>query len=296
MSSIYTRTLLHGLIPALISVNASAQNTDAGKLAYEIHCKACHLPDAVAVGPSLIAIAGVYPGDQQQTFIDWAKAPGKKNPSMIQMPSMAHVPDDDLKRIHDYVLRSTAGKKEKKGNHQFKHFKHPKRKLPYVVRAFLPDASPASVATILPNETCVCWDTETCRLAYSWHGARTGINSYFGPTKLTNPPFYRETTPHLFEELSGEKPKFLGYRLIKGFPEFHYRLGNLEVKELITQGSSQRSLKRKFTIQGANSKLTLNLAHDGQANISSDKGSIKNDLLTLTTAEAATFTLTIAKK
>lgn len=166
-----TRSLpLLTIFLALLGRAAFAQeppNESPGKQAYQANCMACHQVDLRLVGPSLVAIAATYPLEKQSEFIQWAKAPGKKDPKLLQMPPMAHIPEETLAEIQEFMLEAAKGKQEQKAGKQYGAFKEPARELPYVVRAFLPDASPASVAVVLKDDISVCWDTEDCRFRYA---------------------------------------------------------------------------------------------------------------------------------
>lgn len=71
-------------------------------------CAACHAPDSKLVGPSLREIASIYPGNPAG-IVTWAMAPGKKRPDSPQMPPFAHLGEDKLRVIADYIL-ATAPK------------------------------------------------------------------------------------------------------------------------------------------------------------------------------------------
>lgn len=68
-------------------------------------CGACHAPDEKLVGPSLKEIAVIYAGNAQG-IVTWAKAPGKKRPDAPQMPAFAHLGDDKLHLIAEYILQT----------------------------------------------------------------------------------------------------------------------------------------------------------------------------------------------
>ncbi|MGC6426238.1 MAG: c-type cytochrome [Akkermansiaceae bacterium] len=261
-----------------------------GEQAYKTHCAACHMIDTTIVGPSLVGIAKTYPADKKTKFIAWTQAPGKKNPKMIQMPSMAHVPESDLGKIHDYILARTKGVQEKKRNELFPEFQEPQRELPYVVRASLPGSSPASIAVVLPNGLTLCWDTELCRLRYLYEGTKTNLFSIWRPANLPNEPFYHESSTTLIT--SDESPQFLSYQLINKFPEFHYRIGSTEIRELI--GSSEGKVTRTFTVSGEIDDL--NFSPKGEAVLSSNQGQLKEGQLRFTGDQTKSFTLTIATK
>ena len=283
------------LLSLLFVLPAMAQDKvlPAGEAKFKMNCSACHVLANVVVGPSLVTLAKSYPKEKRADFIKWAKVPGKKNPNMIQMPSMAHVPDGDLTEIHDYILSATKGIKNKSGKSLYPKFKEPKRELPYVVRASMPDSSPASVAVVLENGLSVCWDTEACRMRYIYVGEKTNLFSMWKPASLQNKPFYTETSM-IFSKIDA-KPQFLGYRLLEKDPVFLYRLGPLEVSERISAGSEEGSVSRIFSVPNTDG-LTLDLSHEGKVTITSDKGTLKDHKLTLLPEEAKSFTLTITKK
>ncbi len=68
-------------------------------------CAACHAPEQNLVGPSLKEIVKIYAGNPDG-IVTWAKAPGKKRPDMPQMPPFAHLGDDALRRIAEYILET----------------------------------------------------------------------------------------------------------------------------------------------------------------------------------------------
>jgi len=284
------------LLSLLFVLPAMAQDKalPSGEAKFAMNCSACHVLANVVVGPSMVTLAKTYPKEKQGEFIKWAKEPGKKNPNMIQMPSMAHVPDEDLGEIHDYILATTKGIKNKSGGALYPKFKEPERALPYVVRAFMPDSSPASVGVVLENGLSLCWDTEACRFRYTYVGDRTDLFHYRILAKLPNQPFYVETSERL---LSLEpKPQFRGYRLVGKDPEFRYSIGSYEICELISAGTGDGVITRQFTIAGLDRPLQLDLAAKGVAALTYDKGTLKKGILSLTADEAKSFTLTLTKK
>lgn len=276
----------------ILPLAAAEKVPSEAKQAFQTNCLACHNLDTQIVGPSLVTLTATYPAEIRADFLAWTKDPGKKDPNLIQMPSMAHLPDDTLVDIHKYILSVTEGVKEKKASARFPSFKEPDRPLPYVVRASMPDSSPASVAIILPNNLSVCWDAEACRFRYAYTGSKTDLGNTFVRPELPSKPFYRETAKKLFP--FPQKPRFLGYRLIDKNPEFRYLFGALEIHELIAAGPMPDSITRSFTLS-KELPLTLDLSSQGKAILTSDKGTLKDGKLTLTAGEAKQFTLTISK-
>ena len=278
---------------AIARLSSLAQDTVEGKAEYETNCMACHLVDTPSVGPSLIRLAQYYPAGKTSEFVAWAKDPKKNDPSLIQMPPMAHVPDDALGRIHNYLLQAVVGLKERK--QKFPPYQEPKRSLPYVTRAFLPGASPGSVAVILKEGISVCWDTEACRFRYAWHGSKTRLRAHRRPVDLPD-PFYQENAEQLWSFASDVNPQFMGYRLIDGYPEFHYKHGNIEIWEKVSNGPSPGKIERAFTLSGINEAVFLDLSHSGDLVIKSNKGSFDGKVLYLNPEQAKSFTLTLSSE
>lgn len=273
-----------------------ASSIEKGQAAFQINCMACHMVETKLVGPSLVGVAATYPAEKRDEFLAWAKDPGKKDPRLMQMPSMAHVPEETLANIHAYILDVSKGKKEVRGNNRFQSYKEPERELPYVVRGFMPDTSPASLGIVLKDNISVCWDTEACRLRYVWPGNRTVLKKGHTVADLKEEPFYRETSDQLWSLDADEKPEFLGYRLKPdGSPELAYRIGEVEIREHISNGDEPGTLTRQFTLSKPVDEVKLNLEQDTSAAVSADRGKLNNGTLTLIGADTKSFSLTITK-
>lgn len=272
---------------------ALADQQKIGKQAYDQNCKACHTADRFGVGPSLVEIRKTYPKGQVQGFINWAKSPGKKNPNTIQMPAMTHVSEDKLTAIHEYILLSTKFLKERKKKPKFS-FKPPKRVYPYVKRAFMPFTSPASIFIALNEELGIVWDTTKLATRYAVPGKQ---NIFSGENKMEQVQphiFYTETTNPFWSIAEGNEFDFNGYRLKGGLPTLYYKIGDVEIEEKIQAGSINKSFKRHYLIKGLKQHLVLNFAHKGQAKVSANKGTLKNDKLTLSPEQAKSFSIEVS--
>jgi cytochrome c len=77
----------------------------AGESAEQLfmNCAACHAPKVRLVGPSLAEISEIYTGNPDG-IVAWAKAPGKKRPELPPMPPFAHLGDEKLRQIAEYML------------------------------------------------------------------------------------------------------------------------------------------------------------------------------------------------
>jgi cytochrome c551/c552 len=229
--------------------------------AFTINCKACHLLDQSLVGPSLVELAEIYK-DKPEEFLKWTKSPGKKRPKMIQMPSMAHVAEDDINTIYTYVMTATKGvtlKKSKNGD-PFATHPHTTRR-PRIQRTFLPNTGPASLYVAMPGEAKLnlVWDTALCRLRYitegehdNWPYLRGNGNAL---TKVGD-ILYTEERPPFSLKSGSAQPSFRGYRINKdGLPTFLYNLGSIEIAETIS--GSDKTITRSFTVRGDKDQILL---------------------------------------
>ena len=73
-----------------------------GLAAFQTNCGACHAIDRKVVGPAMQEVAKIYAG-KPDAFITFVKSPTKTRPDFPDMPSMAHVPNSDLRQIADWV-------------------------------------------------------------------------------------------------------------------------------------------------------------------------------------------------
>ena len=202
---------------------------------------------------------------------------------------------------------------------------------PVVYRTFMPGASPAAFAVALPGNHYYCWDAGECRLRYAWskggfiRGNQVHWSSNGKPVaKFNGVPYYRARSsklkPEDYEFLADtrrrtpfydtteavdfpikidgvdEQPKYKGYRLVKGYPEFIYKAGDYEIRELIQTTEDQQGIIRKFFVS-PQVPLTFKLTPDEGANYSSSAGAIAKDgTLKLTAKQAMEFEITITEK
>ncbi len=133
---------------------------------------------------------------------------------------------------------------------------------PLWYRTFLRDSGPASIAVALPGGQNYCWDAGQCRLRYAWRGAFLdpmphwrGNGDAFAEVKGTI--YYRTSGfPLRFGDAkkAPAEVKFLGYRVVDQLPEFHYRIGSVEVRELI-KAAHHGGIEATYTLSGAKSTV-----------------------------------------
>ena len=103
-----------------------------------------------------------------------------------------------------------------------------------VVRMFMPDSGPASIAVATPEGVHYCWDAGTMQLRYAWTGEFLDSSNHFAGNgdALARIPGHvvwrNDATPTDQEDRS-----FLGYRLEQGRPVFRWKLNGDVVEERI---------------------------------------------------------------
>jgi plastocyanin len=164
---------------------------------------------------------------------------------------------------------------------------------PFVQRIFMPNSGPASIAVALPDDQNFCWDTDQCRLRYAWKGTCVDAFDHWKGSgnelaKLPTAPWWRAPKndfPLRIGVAAEEAPavKFLGYRLDRGIPEFHYRVDDVEVFEKIISAEQSDGLVIRFRIPDVATPVFYRGIPDGTV-----------DWKKLTPAQAANFSLTLA--
>lgn len=267
-----------------------AQAPPDGASLYTLNCAACHMLDQSLVGPSLVEIRKLYL-EKPDDFVKWAVAPGKKRPGAVEMPSMVHVGEPGLRAIHAHMISIAEGVKEKKVAKGDPFAQSPTQAArPQVQRIFLPDAGPAAIAIALDDQISLCWDAGECRLRYAWTGGFLEGYAYWkgngsSLAKIKGTVRYTEPTP-LFDGA----PKFHGYDMDGGLPVFRYKAGERNITERFTPSTG--GFTRHLNLSPApTSPLTLEFPVEKSVEITSDAGTWDKNRLTLSPAEATSFTL-----
>ena len=131
---------------------------------------------------------------------------------------------------------------------------------PFVQRIFMPDCGPAAIAVALPGDINVCWDAGQCRMRYAWKGGFIDATKNWAGSGKDLPQvlgevFWRapaDEFPVRLGDAAGPKPKevkFLGYRLVKGFPEFHYQADGVDVYESLNAEPKGTGITDHFRVE-----------------------------------------------
>lgn len=275
-----------------------AEKPDGAQL-FTTNCSACHLPDQMVVGPSLVEIRTLYL-DKPDDFLKWCVAPQKKRPNAIDMPSMVHVGDEGLRLIYAHMMKVSVGLKEVKAKKGDPYAASPvQAKRPQVQRVFMPNAGPAAIAVALDDKVSLCWDAGECRFRYAWNGGFIDGYPYWqgngsSLAQIVGELQYTEKASP-FKEMG--EVKFSGYRMEKELPVFQYQVGDKKITETFSALPNGSGFSRIFTVSPIPSNnLELNFLTDDTVEFSSDKGTWVGSKLTLKAADAGAFTVKISFK
>ena len=198
-----------------------------------------------------------------------------------------------------------------------------------VKRTLMPGASPAAIAVALPGPQYYCWDAGESRLRYAWTkgGFVTNSKVHWSLNGKAVPivdaqPYYRSRNslmeeseigqkneqnqkepiydtheaddfPFDFDGLERQKPRYKGYSLIDGHPEFIYEYGDQTIHERITTRADKKGIDRHFRISGTSRALTFQLAEAPQAEVTCAEGTVGKDTITIAADRSRKFTISI---
>ncbi len=91
---------------AAIGVIATGNAAASEKLAQSSGCMTCHAIDRKAIGPGFKDVAAKYQGDKaaEANLVKKIKSGGSGVWGAIPMPPNAHVKEDDIKTITQWIL------------------------------------------------------------------------------------------------------------------------------------------------------------------------------------------------
>ena len=173
---------------------------------------------------------------------------------------------------------------------------------PFAQRVFMPDATPAAIALALVGSQNACWDATECRLRYAWQG------TFIDPTphwqgnghelpRLSATPWWKaprgEFPLRFGAAADAPAVKFLGYAMTPAGPKFHYRAGNVEVFEQVLPRREGPGLALHYRIPQPGGAVRYRVAADATVQWSSSAGTWADGVLTLTSAQAADFTVSL---
>ncbi len=171
-----------------------------------------------------------------------------------------------------------------------------------VLREFMPNCGPAAIAVSLPGNENYCWDAGACRLRYAWQGKFVDLSYHKkdGPAEILGEVYYNAGSDFPLRPGNPShvpKVEFLGYRLVDSFPEFHYKIDGVEVRELIQVRPTGPGLVRHFEIAAADEPIWFVGPDKADGvSITATKGHWEDNRLRLSPQEAEEFAISLELK
>ncbi|MES2177365.1 MAG: plastocyanin/azurin family copper-binding protein [Gemmatimonadota bacterium] len=172
---------------------------------------------------------------------------------------------------------------------------------PAVSRTFLADNGPASIAVALTPQRSYNFDAGVSYFRQAWDGGF--VDNY--PHWRGNGDGYADVIGKVWYHSKANFPwrvsapdsipeaRFLGYRLVQGgYPEFHYKIGDADVRELVLPREGGSGVVRNFEITTTH-PLRFITDPEGGANFSASAGQMQGKVLTLTPEQARKFSITM---
>jgi azurin len=202
-------------------------------------------------------------------------------------------------RQHPFVLRSFVPD-PKLGDEVLAHHDHAQAARPYNPsigqdidgKDISPDHGvPAGIAVNFGPDFSYVWDATECRLLYAWTGGFLDMSAYWGDgtgggrrsfayvPELDGTLVYKAAGPLPLRLGDGKtRPKFRGYRMVSGTPEFAYEIGGVTVHEHIIP-ADPGTFMIHYRVERPPDSTRLVFDPAIRAQVSCEQGSWKGDTL-----------------
>ena len=146
---------------------------------------------------------------------------------------------------------------------------------------------PAAVGVNFGSDFSYCWDTENCRLLYTWTGGFLNMEVYWGGGAGGGRKSF-DYVPRLMGEITylgiqpipisigsdspDLKPKYVGYRMVDSVPQFIYTSKGAHIMETILPGSEPGAFIQKFMVHGVQCPVTLTFSEATRSRVTSNHG------------------------
>ncbi len=162
---------------------------------------------------------------------------------------------------------------------------------------------PGGIAVSFGPDFAYVWDSTECRLLYAWTGGFLDMSPYWGAGTgggrkgsdyvpwLEGTLVYKAAGAQPLQ-LGKERPKFRGYRVLSGNPEFTYELGGQIIHEHITP-TDPGTFMIHYRIERPPDVVRLVFDPAIRAQISCDQGSWKENTLEIPADHADHFMLLV---
>lgn len=169
---------------------------------------------------------------------------------------------------------------------------------PYWYRTFMRDSGPASIAVALPGGQSYCWDAGACRLRYAWRGGFVDPTPYWKGNgdafaEVQGTIYYRPTAfPLRFGDAKkvSTEVRFRGFNVVEKYPQFHYNVGGVEVRELI-KPAHHGGIEATYQLTGAKGTVYFVVEPGAGVEATSSAGKFVDGVLKIPADKAKQFTV-----
>lgn len=176
---------------------------------------------------------------------------------------------------------------------------------PIVLRTFMPDSSPRSIAVGLPGGQSYCFDAGECRLRYAWTGGFLDAGPVWGgrggqQANLLGEKFYvaADGFPLRVGDPGNEpeEVRFRGYTLVNDIPRFHYEIDGIEVFEYTAAAPSGDGLVQSFEVGVVDEPVWFIAGEGADVVVSSPYGDFVNGRLKIDAGDDIHFEVHVLRK
>ena len=177
-----------------------------------------------------------------------------------------------------------------------------------IVRAYMPEATPAAIAVGMPGGISYCFDAGACRLLYAWKGGfldleetlwkKLGADRLTPTAQIQGKRFFQSMRFPFQVGASDRQPqiRFGGYRWKEGSPEFHYQVGGASVHEHILPTKEAAGFRWRFRIERVHTPMQFAVSFKGPVEIVSSSGTAREGSVRIPIEEDAHFEIMVRLK
>ncbi|MFH5832863.1 plastocyanin/azurin family copper-binding protein [Halalkalibaculum sp. DA384] len=173
------------------------------------------------------------------------------------------------------------------------------REMPTITRLFMPESSLAAIAVGMEKDQSYNWDAGYGFLRYAWDGGYIDASKQWDAkahevAELEGEIYYRNTTGFPFRvghQDSVPRPSFQGYRMVDGYPQFKYRMGEIVVRELVLPADTTPGFRIEYRLENVEQPIWYALSTNDNLRVEVSKGTREADIVKLMPKEAEEFSI-----
>jgi mono/diheme cytochrome c family protein len=275
-----------------------------GKGENGLSCITCHdFAGAKSLGTRGPDMTQMYERMRPEWFRRWMREPSRIQPGTAMPQFFGSLPDAEVEKKLDLLWTCLSAGKSMPlpaGLDEAVSFKLLVKDEPILLRTFMPNSSPRSIAVGFPNLQSYCFDAGGCRLRYAWFGDFLDVTPVWGgrggePAKLLGKKYYvapKDMPLRLGSPDHEPKTKFRGYELVDKIPVFRFEIDGIPVSEKITPVDQGLGLTLAFEIGPLETDLFFNPNEDDSIKWTSTAGTWEQGRLKIPPGKQVRFSVT----